>query len=70
MLLGLMDLLFYRSRASLYATISAASTEAFYIATGRSVQQALGTVTVLMVIALVAAHCDSKGSFKGRYEQL
>ena len=46
MLLVLMDLLFYYSRASWYATTSAASTKAFI------------------------AHCDSKGSFKGRYEQL
>ena len=37
----------------------------FYIATGRSVQRALETVAVLMVTALVAAHCDSKGSFEG-----
>ena len=41
------------------------------MATGRSVQcWALHTVVMLMVTALVAAHCDSKGSFKGRCEQL
>ena len=27
-------------------------------------------VTLLMLKALVAAHCDSKQSFEGRYEQL
>ena len=36
----------------------------FYIAAGRSVQRALETVAVLMVIALVAAHCDRKGPSK------
>ena len=41
------------------------------MATGHSVQcRALDTVAVLMVTALVAAHCDSKESFEGRYEQL
>ena len=38
------------------------------IAAGRSVQRALETVALLMVTALVAAHCDSKGSFEGHYE--
>ena len=38
--------------------------------TGHLVQRALETVTVLMVTALVAAHCDSKESFEGCYEQL
>ena len=42
----------------------------FHIAVSRSVQWVLKTVALLMFIALVAAHCDSKGSFKGRYEQL
>ena len=44
--------------------------QGFYIAAGRRVLQALETVVVLMVTALVAAHCSSKGSFEDHYEQL
>ena len=37
---------------------------------GRSVQRGLETASLLMLTALVAAHCDSKVSFEGHYEQL
>ena len=47
--------------------ISAASID---MATSRSVQWAFKTVALLMGIELVATHCNSKGSFKGHYEQL
>ena len=42
----------------------------FYIAADRSVQRVLEAVAMLIVIVLVASHCDSKGSFEGWYEQL
>ena len=61
MLPGLRDLLFHRSRASLYT----ASAEVFYIAVDRSVQR---TFAVLMLTALVVTHYVNKESFKGHYE--
>ena len=51
MLLGLTDPLVGCNKCSFY--------RGFYVAAGHSVQWALETVALLMVTALVAAHCDN-----------
>ena len=68
MLLGLTNRLFYCS-SYLQATVSLASTKALS-RPDRSAGFNNGRSKRSLLKALVVAHCDSKESFEGRYEQL
>ena len=67
MLLGLADRLFYCS-SYLYATVSLLIPRHNCAQISVRFQRAFETVALLMLKALVAAHCDSKESFEGRHE--